>query len=47
MLWLLLVVIIIAWVLGYTVWAIGTVVHVIFAIAVIAVLASILQGRRP
>jgi len=47
MLWALLPVIIVAWVLGYTVWAIGTVAHVIFVIAVIAVLAGILKGRRP
>ena len=46
MLWTLLVLLIIAWLLGYTIWNIGTIIHVLFVIAIIVVLVRIIQGRR-
>ncbi len=47
MLWAILVLLIIAWLLGYTVWNIGVIIHVLFILAIIAVLVRIIQGRRP
>ena len=46
MLWTLLIILIIAWLLGYTIWNIGTILHVLFIIAIIVVLVRIIQGRR-
>ncbi len=47
MLWAILILLIIAWLLGYTIWNIGVIIHVLFIIAIIAVLVRIIQGRRP
>ena len=47
MLWTILVLLILAWLLGFTVWNIGVIIHVLFVIAIIAVLVRIIQGRRP
>ena len=46
MLWTILIILIIAWLLGYTIWNIGTIIHVLFIIAIIVVLVRIIQGRR-
>ena len=46
MLWAILILLIIAWILGYTIWNIGTIIHVLFIIAIIVVLVRIIQGRR-
>ena len=47
MLCAILILLIIAWLLGYTIWNIGVIIHVLFIIAIIAVLVRIIQGRRP
>ncbi|MDP4198889.1 MAG: lmo0937 family membrane protein [Bacteroidota bacterium] len=47
MLWFILVLIIVAWLLGYTVFNIGALIHILFVIAIIVVLVRIIQGRRP
>ncbi|HET6399956.1 MAG TPA: lmo0937 family membrane protein [Candidatus Kapabacteria bacterium] len=46
MLWAILILLIIAWLLGFTIWNIGTIIHVLFIIAIIVVLVRIIQGRR-
>jgi|GEM_PF-2260156 len=47
MLWAILILLLIAWLLGYTVWNIGAIIHILFILAIIAVLVRIIQGRRP
>jgi len=46
MLWTILIILLIAWILGFTIWGIGTILHVLFIVAIIVVLVRIIQGRR-
>lgn len=47
MLWTILILLLIGWLLGFTVWNIGAIIHVLFILAIISVLVRIIQGRRP
>jgi len=46
MLWTIVVLLIILWALGFTVFNLGTIIHVLLVIAVIVVLLQVIQGRR-
>jgi Family of unknown function (DUF5670) len=46
MLWLLVVILLIAWLLGWQVLSLGSLVHVILLIVVILVVYSLVTGRR-
>jgi len=47
MLWALVVILLIAWMLGFTVFSVGSLVHVLLVIAVVVVLYNLLVGKRP
>ncbi|CAN5836407.1 hypothetical protein BH23GEM6_BH23GEM6_24110 [soil metagenome] len=47
MLWTIVVLLIILWALGFAVFNLGTIIHILLVIAVIVVLVRIIQGRRP
>jgi hypothetical protein len=47
MLWTIVVLLIILWLLGFAVFNLGTIIHILLVIAVIVVLMRIIQGRRP
>jgi hypothetical protein len=47
MLWTIVVLLLILWVLGYAVFSVGTLIHILLVLAVVAVLVRIIQGRRP
>lgn len=47
MLWTIVVLLLILWVLGYAVFNIGTLIHILLVLAVIVVLVRIIQGRQP
>ena len=47
MLWTLAVVLFILWLLGFTVWHVGAIIHLLLVIAIIVVLWRVITGRRP
>ncbi|HEX7903331.1 MAG TPA: lmo0937 family membrane protein [Chitinophagaceae bacterium] len=47
MLYLIAVILIIGWLLGFFVFSAGSIIHVLLVIAIIAILLRIIQGRNP
>jgi hypothetical protein len=47
MLWTIVAILLILWLLGFTLNLAGGVVHVLLVIAIIVVIVNLLQGRRP
>ena len=47
MLYLIAVILIIGWLLGFFVFSAGGLVHILLVIAIIAILLRIIQGRNP
>ena len=47
MLWTIAVILIVAWLLGFTAFHAGGLIHVLLVIAVVVVLVRIITGRRP
>ncbi len=47
MLYLIAVILIIGWLLGFFVFSAGGLIHVLLVIAVIAILLRLIQGRNP
>lgn len=47
MLYLIAVVLIIGWVLGFFVFSLGGLIHILLVIAIIAILLRIIQGKNP
>lgn len=47
MLYLIAVILIIGWLLGFFVFSAGGLIHILLVIAVIAILLRIIDGRRP
>jgi Family of unknown function (DUF5670) len=47
MLYIIAVILIIGWLLGFFVFSAGGLIHVLLVIAVIAILLRLIQGRRP
>jgi hypothetical protein len=47
LLYVVAVILIIAWAIGFIGYSVGGIIHVLLVIAVIAILVRIIQGRRP
>jgi uncharacterized membrane protein len=47
MLYIIAVILIIGWLLGYFVFSAGSIIHLLLVIAIIAILIRVIQGRRP
>ncbi len=47
MLYLIAVILLIGWVLGFFVFSAGGIIHVLLVIAIIAILLRVIQGRNP
>lgn len=47
MLYLVAVILIIGWLLGFFVFSAGSIIHVLLVIAIIAIILRLIQGRRP
>ena len=47
LLYLIAVVLVIAWLIGFVGYSIGGIIHVLLVIAFVAVLLRIIQGKRP
>jgi len=47
MLYLIAVILIIGWLLGFFIFSLGGLIHVLLVIAIIAILLRIIQGRKP
>ncbi len=47
MLYLIAVILIIGWLLGFFVFSAGSIIHVLLVIAIIAILLRLIQGRNP
>lgn len=46
LIWLIVVILIIAWLLGYFAFDVGNLIHILLVIAVIVILYKLLTGRR-
>jgi hypothetical protein len=46
-LWTIAVILIVAWLLGFTAFHVGGLIHVLLVIAIVVVLVRIITGRRP
>ena len=47
LLYIIAVILIIGWAIGFFAYSIGSVVHILLVIALIAILVRVIQGRRP
>jgi len=47
MLYIIAVILIIGWLLGFFVFSAGSIIHVLLVIAIIVVLIRVIQGRKP
>lgn len=47
LLYLIAVVLIIAWLIGFIGYGVGGLIHILLVIAVVAILMRIIQGRKP
>jgi hypothetical protein len=45
LLYLIAVILVIGWLLGFFVWSAGTLIHALLVLAVISILVSIIRGR--
>ncbi|MCO6163638.1 MULTISPECIES: lmo0937 family membrane protein [Flavobacterium] len=46
LLYLVAVILIIGWALGFFVYSVGSLIHILLVIAIIAIIVRIIQGRR-
>lgn len=47
MLWTIAVILVILWLLGFTAFHVGGLIHVLLVIAIVVVLVRVITGRRP
>jgi len=47
LLWTLVVVLLILWILGFSIGVVGSLIHILLVIAIIIILIRIIEGRRP
>ncbi|MBE0524487.1 MAG: lmo0937 family membrane protein [Methanosarcinales archaeon] len=47
LLWTLVGVLLILWVLGFSIGGVGSLIHILLVIAIIVILIRIIEGRRP
>ena len=46
LLYLVAVILIIGWVIGFFAYSVGSVIHILLVIAIIAILLNVIQGRK-
>lgn len=46
LIWTIVVILFVVWLLGYTVFHLGALIHILLVIAVIAIIYNLLAGRR-
>lgn len=47
LLYIIAVILIIAWLIGFVGFHVGSLIHILLVLAIIAVLVRVIQGRRP
>jgi hypothetical protein len=47
MLWTIVAILLILWLLGFTVWHVGAIIHALLVIALVVVVINLVTGRRP
>ena len=47
MLWTIAVILVVAWLLGFTAFHSGGLIHILLVIAIVVVLVRVITGRRP
>lgn len=47
LLYIIAVILIIAWAIGFLAYSAGSIIHILLVIAIIAIILRIIQGRRP
>lgn len=47
MLWTIFVVLLVLWALGFGVWHIGALIHILLLIALVVLILQLIGGRRP
>ena len=47
LLYIIAVILIIGWAIGFFAYSAGSVIHILLVIAIIAILVRVIQGRRP
>ena len=47
MLWTIVAILLILWLLGFTVWHVGALIHVLLVIALVVIVINLITGRRP
>ncbi len=47
MLYIIAVILLIGWLLGFFVFSAGSIIHILLVIAIIAILIRVIQGRNP
>jgi len=46
MLWTIVAILLILWLLGFTVWHVGALIHILLVLALIVLIFQLLSGRR-
>jgi hypothetical protein len=47
MLWTIAIILLILWLLGFTVFHLGAIIHVVLVVAIIVIIYRLITGRRP
>jgi Family of unknown function (DUF5670) len=47
MIWTIVAILLILWLLGFTVWHVGAIIHTLLVIALIVIVINLITGRRP
>jgi hypothetical protein len=47
MLWTIVAILLILWLLGFTVWHVGALIHILLVIALVVIVINLISGRRP
>lgn len=46
MLWTIVAILLILWLLGFTVWHVGALIHILLVIALVVIVINLISGRR-
>ncbi|MEO8724924.1 MAG: lmo0937 family membrane protein [Acidobacteriaceae bacterium] len=46
MLWTIVAILLILWLLGFTVWHVGALIHILLVIALVIIVINLVSGRR-
>lgn len=47
MLWTIVAILLILWLLGFTVWHVGALIHILLVVALVVIVINLITGRRP